>query len=96
MLTDVCLALMGFLEGSRIPLKSTYPTQLSDDHEKPHKMPFPGHSQALEVLLIPVMNTLEKPAVNKGDHLNQINAAQEHSTGTHFTQKMLSTLSQAP
>lgn len=60
-LTDVCLALMGFLEGSKIPLNTAYPTQLSDGHEKPHKIPLPGHSQALEVLLIPVMDTLEKP-----------------------------------
>lgn len=52
---------MGFLEGSKIPLNTAYPTQLSDGHEKPHKIPLPGHSQALEVLLIPVMDTLEKP-----------------------------------
>lgn len=65
MLTDVCLALMGFLEGSRIPLKSAYPTQLSDGHEKPHKIPLSGHSQALEVLLLPVMNSSEKSAVTR-------------------------------
>lgn len=62
-LTDVCLALMGFLEGSRIPLKSAYPTQLSDGHEKPHKIPLSGHSQALEALFLPMMNSLKKSAM---------------------------------
>lgn len=72
-LTDVCLALMGFIEGSRIPLKSAYPTQLYDGHEKTRKIPLSGHSQALEVSLLPMMNSWEKSAMTQD--LNKITAA---------------------